>query len=184
MDERILLILGLLKSNSQHGYQINDFIERNLGRVSDMKKATAYSLLKKLHEKGLVEATTEQEGNRPSRQVYSITPTGEEKFYKLLRQSLVHVDDYLPRGDIGLCFIDQLPTEEVIGYLKKKLEAVEKLLFTYENIPKHVEHAIGVNLTIEHRIALFRCDRDWLLETIDKLSAKNTAPRITFTDNV
>lgn len=172
MDERILLILGLLQSNSQHGYQINDFIERNLGRVSDMKKATAYSLLKKLHEKGFVDVTTEQEGNRPSKQVYSITPAGEAKFYKLLRQSLVHVDDYVPRGDIGLCFIDQLPTEEVIGHLKKKLEAIEILLSTYENIPNHVKHAKGVNLTIEHRIALFRCDRAWISETIEKLSAE------------
>ncbi|MGZ9585906.1 PadR family transcriptional regulator [Paenibacillus marinisediminis] len=172
MDERILLILGLLKSNSQHGYQINDFIERNLGRVSDMKKATAYSLLKKLHEKGFVDVTIEQEGNRPSKQVYSITPSGEEKFYKLLRQSLVVVDDYVPRGDIALCFIDQLPTEEVIKYLQTKLIAIDKLLATYENIPMRAEHTKGVNLSIEHRIALFRCDRTWLTETIEKLSAE------------
>jgi hypothetical protein len=32
-DERILLLLGLLTTQSQHGYQINEFIEHNLGRV-------------------------------------------------------------------------------------------------------------------------------------------------------
>lgn len=169
MDERTLLILGLLKSQSQHGYQINDFIERNLGRVSDMKKATAYSLLKKLNESGLIEATTEQEGNRPAKQVYSITPAGEEKFFKLLRMSLVQVNDYLPHGDIGICFMDQLPANEVIGYLQERLSKTEELLTTYEQVPSHVNHLYGVNLTIKHRIALFRCDIEWMKQTIEEL---------------
>ena len=30
MDERALLLLGILRGQSQHGYQINEFIERNL----------------------------------------------------------------------------------------------------------------------------------------------------------
>lgn len=169
MDERTLLILGLLKSQSQHGYQINDFIERNLGRVSDMKKATAYSLLKKLHEAGLVDASMEQDGNRPAKQVYSITPAGEEKFYKLLRSSLVQVNDYLPHGDISICFLDQLPKDEVIGYLQERLDGTRKLLEMYERVPEHSELLYGVNLTIQHRIALCRCDITWLQDTIMKL---------------
>ncbi|HYB01600.1 MAG TPA: hypothetical protein VED37_15385 [Ktedonobacteraceae bacterium] len=44
MDERMLLLLGLLKAQSQHGYQINEFIEHNLKRMIDMKRSTAYSL--------------------------------------------------------------------------------------------------------------------------------------------
>ncbi|MFD0619091.1 PadR family transcriptional regulator [Paenibacillus sp. GCM10027629] len=173
MDERTLLILGLLKSQSQHGYQINDFIERNLGRVSDMKKATAYSLLKKLNESGLIEATTEQDGNRPAKQVYSITPAGEEKFYKLLRMSLVQVNDYLPHGDIGICFMDQLPKDEVIGNLNERLAKTEELLASYEAVPPHVEHLHGVNLTIRHRIALFRCDIEWMKQTIEELRTRS-----------
>ena len=34
MDERHLLLLGLLLNQSQHGYSINEFIEKNLGHVS------------------------------------------------------------------------------------------------------------------------------------------------------
>ncbi len=62
MDERELLVLGLLMTQSQHGYRINDFIERNLGQVSDMKKATAYAILKRLDKQGCVNVTVEQEG--------------------------------------------------------------------------------------------------------------------------
>jgi DNA-binding PadR family transcriptional regulator len=48
MDERALLLLGVLRVQSQHGYQINEFIERTLGRVTDMKKPTAYAILERL----------------------------------------------------------------------------------------------------------------------------------------
>ncbi|UZM97849.1 hypothetical protein OL548_23235 [Lysinibacillus sp. MHQ-1] len=39
MEHRSLILLGLLMGQSQHGYQINEFIERNLSTVTDMKKA-------------------------------------------------------------------------------------------------------------------------------------------------
>ena len=51
-----VLLLGLLTTQSQHGYQINEFIEHNLGRVSLMKKATAYALLTRMEAAGLVQA--------------------------------------------------------------------------------------------------------------------------------
>ncbi len=35
------LLLGLLKGEQQHGYQLNDFIEKNLSRFNTLKKASA-----------------------------------------------------------------------------------------------------------------------------------------------
>src|SRR5690606_5170873 len=67
MDERELLLLGLLRAQSQHGYQINEFIEKNLRRVTDMKKATAYAILDRLARDGHAVTHREQEGNRPPR---------------------------------------------------------------------------------------------------------------------
>ena len=78
MDERNLLLLGLLMAQSRHGYSINEFIERNLGRVSGMKRATAYSLLEKLERRGFVRMDVETAGSYPPRKVYSITPAGRE----------------------------------------------------------------------------------------------------------
>ena len=74
-NDNELLLLGLLRQQSQHGYQINDFIERNLSRMASLKKATAYALLERLREAGHISAVTVQEGNRPPRQVYTITPS-------------------------------------------------------------------------------------------------------------
>lgn len=170
VDERELLILGLLKSQSQHGYQINEFIEKNLGRVTDMKKATAYALLKRLNKEGCVNVSHEQEGNRPPRQVYAITPVGEAKFDELLRHTLANHDNVTSGSDIGLMFLDHLPKEEVAACLRQRLAKLKELLGWFEASPKH-GHGIGVDLSTRHRIALLRCDCDWLEQAIGELEA-------------
>ncbi|MEI0740157.1 PadR family transcriptional regulator [Paenibacillus sp. JTLBN-2024] len=171
MDERELLVLGLLMTQSQHGYQINDFIERNLGQVSDMKKATAYAILKRLDKQGCVNVTVEQEGNRPPRQIYSITEEGKTRFFQLLRASLVHAENTTPDGNIGLMFIDHLSREDAIELLKIKLERVQQLIGACSKIPPHGE-GIGVNLSFRHRMALLECNKHFLIQTLQELEAK------------
>ena len=85
-DERALLLLGALMIQSQHGYQLNDFIERC--RVAVMKKPTAYAILDRLAGAGHISVNVEQEGNRPPRKVYTITQSGQALFYDLLRANL------------------------------------------------------------------------------------------------
>ncbi|MCJ8010923.1 PadR family transcriptional regulator [Paenibacillus sp. KQZ6P-2] len=170
MDERELLVLGLLMTQSQHGYQINDFIERNLGQVSDMKKATAYSILKRLDKQGCVDVTVEQEGNRPPRQIYSITDKGKLLFFELLRSSLAHAENVTPPGDIGLMFIDHLDRKDAKELLKIKLEKVNQLIEECSSIPPH-EEGIGVNLAFRHRLVLLECNRKFLMETIQELES-------------
>lgn len=168
MDERELLILGLLMSQSQHGYQLNDFIERNLGRVTDMKKATAYAILKRLDAAGYVEVKLEQEGNRPPRQVYAITPAGETAFGELLRTSLSEANPAVPHGSIGLMFLDHLPPDEQLDCLERKLAKLDELVRLTELAPRH-GHGIGVDLSIDHRVSLLRCERDWLRGVIMRI---------------
>lgn len=121
MQTRALILLGLLMSQSQHGYQINEFIEENLSFVTNMKKPTAYATLDRLHKQGYIEVTTAQEGNRPPRKVYSINHKGRQYFFKLLLDNLSTADQSDYKGDIGMMFIDHLPPREALPALKKTL---------------------------------------------------------------
>lgn len=168
MDERELLLLGLLTFQSQHGYQINEFIEQNLARVVAMKKATAYAILDRLERDGYATVHTEQEGNRPPRKVYAITPRGEERFRALLRQSLADPGQITIPGDIGLMFLDHLPQAEVVDLLRARLARVEEQIAEQERVPPH-GHGFGVDLAVEHRLVLQRADRDWLRGVIARL---------------
>ncbi len=63
--DRKLLLLGLLRMQDMHGYQINDFIDAFLAVCVDVKKPTAYYLLNKMHADGWI-AVEEQAGGQPA----------------------------------------------------------------------------------------------------------------------
>ena len=173
MDENELLILGLLQEQEQHGYQINEFIEQNLARLTTMKRPTAYATLDRLHKQGFVSVRTEQPGNRAPRKVYALTPTGEERFHTLLRANLAttHLSS---STDVGLLFLDHLSREEVIGALTTRLDGLSELLVMHEQVPPHGQ-GLGVDLALDHFIVILRAERDWLATTLHRLQGATRA---------
>lgn len=165
VDERALLLLGILRAQSQHGYQINEFIERNLSRVTDMKKPTAYAILERLCRDGYVAVHTEQEGNRPPRKVYSITEKGERAFEELLRETLSRSDRFAAPGDIGLMFVTHLPRAEAIALLEERQASLAEQRASYERAPRH-DYDLGARLAIERILAHMETERVWLTQAI------------------
>lgn len=174
MDERALLLLGILRAQSQHGYQINEFIERNLSRVTDMKKATAYALLERLSRDGYVSVQSEQVGNRPTRKVYTITDAGQDLFITLLRESLRTSETPALTGDVGLMFLDELPRDEVLNCLSQRLAQLEQRIAMYQQAPPH-GHGMGVDLSIDHMRHLLEADRAWLEQAIADIATSPAA---------
>lgn len=167
-DERILLLLGLLTSQSQHGYQINEFIEHNLGRVSLMRKATAYALLARMETAGLVEAEAEREGKRPARRVYSITPQGTALMQEMLVEVLRRPAEGLPPGDIALMYIAHMDPKVATQALEERIAGMTEEIAELEATPKH-PNVIGVDLAIQRRLILLRADREWFLQLVDRI---------------
>lgn len=172
-DPNTLLLLGLLKGQRQHGYQLNEFIERNLGRFTTLKKATAYAALDRLEKQGWIEATTEQEGNRPARRVYGLTPGGEAQFFALLRAHLSSPEPVAFYGDLGMMFVNQLPPPEVKRLLTERRESLDTQIAGLERVPTHEgafgQGLFGVDLAVSRQLALLRADRQWLTRTLDAL---------------
>ena len=176
-DDRALLLLGVLMNQSQHGYQINDFIERALCEVATMKKPTAYALLDRLASAGHISVHSEQEGNRPPRKVYSITASGRALFAALLRENLAAFDAPTFAGDIGLMFLNYLPLPDAIAALQERLARIETLLSATVRVPPHAN--LTIDLAFDHLTALRRADRDWLRATIATLEQRLAASEVT-----
>ncbi|OUN01653.1 MAG: hypothetical protein BAA04_00180 [Firmicutes bacterium ZCTH02-B6] len=172
MDERHLLLLGLLMAQRQHGYSINEFIERNLGRVSGMKRATAYALLEKLERDGLVSMeTVETVGNYPPRKVYAITEAGRETFFALMQQLLVDPEPSPSVGEIALMFVDWLERDRVTDLLQERAQRLRALADQLRAMPAHKD-APGVNLAVERKIALLHAEEAWLRQLIARLGSQ------------
>lgn len=159
-DERVLLLLGLLATQEQHTYRLNEFIERNLSRLSRMRKATAYALLERMERAGLVTSSTQESGNRPTRRLYAETTTGQQQFMTMLSTILSEPEIVTPPGDIALMFIDNLDRAEALAAIEQRIAALQAEIEQMEAMPPH-EVGIGVDLAIARRLALLRADRDW-----------------------
>ena len=168
MDERALLLLGILMAQSQHGYQINEFIEKNLSRVTDMKKSTAYATLDRLSDAGYVEMHAQQEGNRPVRKVYAITPEGSVHFLNLLRANLAKADEMNFASDIGMMFLDHLPYQETLPLLQDRLRQLKAQIELYQSAPQH-GFGFGVDFAVEHHLVHLKADYQWLGSVIQRL---------------
>lgn len=176
MDNPSFLLLGLLKGQSRHGYEINEFIERNLSRFVSLKKATAYSLLDRLQAKGLVAEHTEQIGKRPPRKVYSLTPAGEEEFARLLAESLRSAASPEFYGDLGLIFLGHIGREEAVALLRERRAELEAGVTALRRVPKH-DGVIGaglhgVDLAVGRQAALMEADLAWLDAALVRLEAE------------
>ena len=167
--ENKLLILGLLLSHEMHGYQLFEVLKQNPGTPISLKKPNTYKLLGDMEEDGWVTHFTEQEGNRPPRQVYSVTKKGEKAFYQLLRENLS--TDPAPEfpGLVGLDFLHLLPAEEAAAFLGSRLVLVQS---KYRDLDQMDPEIRQTHLSAEYLHKFYQNEIDWLSELINRLEAK------------
>jgi DNA-binding PadR family transcriptional regulator len=167
MDDKLLL-LGLLRGQQMHGYQLFEFIEGALAVCTDLKKPTAYYLLNKMAQDGWIEERQEQEGNRPPRKVYRLTQEGEAQFQRLLRENLAGFTPPPFAGDIGLAFSDAAPPGETVALLQQRRQVLHNALQTLQRAP---QHAGAFQLLLDHQRHFLSSELDWLDHVIKEISA-------------
>jgi DNA-binding PadR family transcriptional regulator len=172
--ERELLLLGLLREQGMHGYQLLEFIDTQMAYCVDLKKPTAYFLLDKMAVAGWIRFEQGQEGNRPLRRVYSITPAGEAEFQRLLRENLGNYALARSATDIGLAFIDALSPPEVLALLQQRRDAVQEQLATAQAAPAHPG---GAQLIIDHQLHHLQAELEWLSRVIERVGRRARAAR-------
>lgn len=167
--DHTLLVLGLLKLQDMHGYQLGDLIDRRLKYLTDLKKPTLYHLLGKLESAGLVTRSVSREGNRPERYTYTLTDNGKLRFDELLRQNLQDAHMAYFNDDIGLLFLSEIDAPDARAYLEKKRAAVDARLA--EIAHGLAAHAPGTpaHFTLRHHQLHLQTERAWLDELLAQL---------------
>lgn len=165
-DPRELLLLGLLRRQEMHGYQINEFLLGELAICADIKKPTAYYLLKKMAEQGWIAESSEQEGSRPPRRVYRVTSQGEQTFQRLLRETLPAYTPTYFENDLPLAYLDELPPAEARVLLEQRRQRIRQAQNNLENAPPHAGSAQWM---IEHQRRHLALEAELLDEILSKL---------------
>jgi DNA-binding PadR family transcriptional regulator len=167
--EKRLILLGGLRSQAMHGYQLNEMLSHNAGLAITLTKANAYKLLKKMEQEGLVHASQEQEGNRPPRRVYTVTAQGEAAFQRQLRESLAtYPIPELPAA-VPLDFLDELPSEEAAALLRQRREIVRA---RFEHMDAFSDEIRDSHLGVAYMHRYYENELSWLDDLINELSER------------
>ncbi|MFC1575322.1 PadR family transcriptional regulator [Gemmatimonadota bacterium] len=165
--DRELLLLGLLRRREMHGYQLSEFLDTHLSVFFELKKATAYNLLGKMEEEGWVSSREEQEGKRPPRRVYAITPEGESLFQELLRSSLPDHRPVAYPGNVPVLFLDALPPQERLELLGRRRDAIREHIVSLETHMDHVKHPL-----LNHRLLILQAELAWMEDLLKSAGDK------------
>lgn len=147
-----------------HGYQLNQFLEEHMDFMPSIKPSTVYYGLERLAEEGLVITREEQEGNRPTRQIYEITPAGEAEFQRLLRENLRRYDPGESADDIGIAFLNALPAAEVRPWLAEKRAAIQGEIAKLEEAMEQIGANSSAHLSLSRTLGRLQSDLAWLDE--------------------
>jgi DNA-binding PadR family transcriptional regulator len=165
--EKKLLILGVLRNQEMHGYQLSEHLDHKVGMAIALKKSNAYKLLNKMEEEGWVTHHEEREGSRPPRRVYAITPEGEAAFQRMLRESLAAYPSPEFPSVLVLNYLDALPADDVVALLGKRREKIEMRLSEIDAIPVKVR---SMQLGIAYLHRFYSAELEWLDEVTGRLS--------------
>jgi DNA-binding PadR family transcriptional regulator len=135
------VILGLLKKEPLHGYEIKRIIEQEMGDWTDIAFGSIYFALDALAKDGFVTAEVQESAQRrPSRIVYTITHAGEGEYLRLLRELWQDTTRQRNPLDIGIAFMRDLPTAEVKKYLAARIGMMEEIL---RNLREHERETLA-----------------------------------------
>ncbi|MFC7308343.1 PadR family transcriptional regulator [Streptomyces monticola] len=124
-----LLVLGAVRMHGRaHGYQVrNDLEFWGAHEWSNAKPGSIYHALKQMAKQGFLKAheIAPSTAGGPPRTEYEITDKGTEEYLSLLRDALTSYDQKLDILSAGIGFIVDLPREEAVALLKKRIEGLE-----------------------------------------------------------
>ena len=158
-----LAILGLLKEGSMHGYQLKKRLSETLGSFWQVSYGSLYPALKRLQRQGAVEMTFPMEDVGRRKNVYRITPAGEELFRELLERAGQEASE--DNGfSVRLAFFQYLKPETRIRLLERRRTFLEGRGSELErSLQAYKERIDGYTLSLmNHQLATTETDIRWL----------------------
>jgi DNA-binding PadR family transcriptional regulator len=162
-----LAILGLLKERAMHGYQLKKRLADTLGSFWQVSYGSLYPALKRLQREEAVEMIFPKEEIGRRKNVYRITPKGEEIFAELLERA--GEDASADSGfSVRFAFFKYLKPETRIRLLERRRAFLEGRSSTLKDRVRSYKEAIdSYTLSLmNHELTTTETDIRWLDDLI------------------
>jgi DNA-binding PadR family transcriptional regulator len=175
-----MAILGLLKDRAMHGYQLKKHLADTLGSFWQVSYGSLYPALKRLQRRGAVEMIFPKDELGRRKNVYRITPVGEELFAELLERAGQEAAE--DNGfSVRLTFFKYLKPESRIRLLERRRAFLEgRGSGLKQSLQRYRERIDNYTLSLmNHELRTTEDDIRWLDELIqaERRQVRTPAPR-------
>ncbi len=160
-----LAILGLLKEQPMHGYQLSRELGESLGGFWRVSYGSLYPSLRRLEKEGAVESVPgDEERSGRRKNVYRITEKGEKIFFELLQETPHDNSTEDTRFRVRLAFFKYLPPETRIRLLERRRASLEDRLSTIKDSLRATRERVDdyTLALMEHGQSATESDIAWL----------------------
>lgn len=168
-----LAILGFLRAESIHGYELKQRLTMLTGHFRPVSDGALYPAIARLEKQGLLGRRQEQAGQGAPRQIMSLTPGGEAELLRRLREPEEMDISDRNRFFTILAFLGCLTPAEQRAVLQRRLAFLEggRSFFRADGKPvpmaeEHDPFRHGMLLIARETSKL---ERQWLLDTLATL---------------
>jgi DNA-binding PadR family transcriptional regulator len=156
-------VLGTLMPGPKHGYEILQFLNSALESTWQVSPSQLYMLLKRLEQHGMLQSNIKTQETRPSKRVFSLTPTGEKIFLSWLHNPSRHVRDLRIEFLARLFFFHRLSLEGADDLIEAQVQVLKRIMDKIRKREK-TERDPYKKLVLSSKIATIDSWLQWLLE--------------------
>jgi DNA-binding PadR family transcriptional regulator len=174
-----LAILGLLKEQPMHGYQLQRELSEQLGGLWRVSYGSLYPSLRRLERDGAIASESGAGTGARRKTIYTITDEGERLFLELLQEPPQENQTEDARFRVRVAFFRYLPPETRVRLLERRRQGLQERL---AEITSHLR-ASGTTddyqrALLEHARAATQADIAWLTDLIhtERQKFEITAP--------
>src|SRR3954452_6644096 len=170
-----LAVLALLWERPMHPYEMSMTLrERRKDESVRLNFGSLYSVVDSLVKHGLIEAaSTEREGNRPTRTIYRITDAGATEAIDWLTELVRTPVKEFPQFEAALSFLPLLGPDDVVRLLRLRRAALDRdITVLATTVDAAVVQGLPAVFAIEadYELAVLRAE----LAFVDRLAASIT----------
>lgn len=129
--------MGILKRRgSAHGYRMHrDLAEWRVETWTTIRPGSIYHALTQLEKQGFIAQTSPTAGQKPgpSKTEYSLTAAGEAEFRRLIELALKDIN--IVELSVGIAFMEYLPRQDTLAFLKHRYEAQNQIPAFLRSLP-------------------------------------------------
>jgi PadR family transcriptional regulator, regulatory protein AphA len=159
-------VLGILALGEAHGYDICRRLSEEVGSIWRLGKSQVYALLMRLERDGLVVHERVGQENLPAKNIFSVTPMGEEVFKEWVRTPVHHVRDMRLEFLTKLWFAQQLGSESERNLIEAQLAVCQEKVTRLESMRGSCRTPIEYR-SAEFRLAMIEVAISWLKRLLD-----------------